>query len=170
MKGRKIIPEKQLREIMVELIEMVAAGLSVRSACKEHKGISRHTFFKYMAKDSFSDLRAKYVTAKEFAILSLIDCNEDDLDDLDSDLRTTVRMQDADGNPMNVPKYDGKVATALVQAVRIRIDERRFQAMKLLPKMYGVAAGLPAGTTVNYSMNLGVAGEPKTDEGDGGDG
>jgi hypothetical protein len=60
-----------------------------------------------------------------------------------------------DVGEIEVPAYDPKIASAMVHATKTRIDATKWVLAKMLPKLYGVAADLPSGGTVNLNMNLG---------------
>ncbi|MEZ5935832.1 MAG: hypothetical protein R3F54_28765 [Alphaproteobacteria bacterium] len=152
MARKKQLSQKQVLEAVDAIIDLIATGLSARAACKANGRISRQTLFAHISKDEA--LQERYIAAKKSSILALIDANEDALDDLDADLRERTKERTPEGMEIEVPKYDGKVAMALVSATKLRVDERRFQAMKLLPKLYGVATGLPPGATVSYRVDL----------------
>ena len=113
------------------------------------------TFYYRMARDQ--ELQERYLTAKRAGILALTDRNEDDLATLEAELREKVEGFTDNGTPIMVAKYDKSTATALVMATKLKIEERRFQCMKLLPKLYGPMTGVGAGAMVSYSFNLGEA-------------
>ena len=101
MARRKQPTSKKVAEAIDEMIRLIATGASVRSAAKEVGTITKARFFRELETDQ--DLQERYHAAKNAGIHALLDANEDDLDDLDAELRERVTLETAEGPIETLP-------------------------------------------------------------------
>lgn len=133
-KAQRISKEEAVR-IEDAILGYLAEGLSLRAACEEEDvPVSVRWFTCRLAK--CEELRDRFNAAKATGCFLLQDSIEDHWDDLDRDLRETKTIN-TDAGPLEVPKYDPKLAASLVMSTRSRVESRKWTLAKMLPRIYG---------------------------------
>jgi hypothetical protein len=103
--------------IFTEICDLIASGLSLRKAIKQSKTINRDTFNEWSKESKqFSD---QYALAEED--------------------RIDVRFESIEEDYSEEPQRDtfGKIDSAWVALQRLKIDAKKWELSKLMPKKYG---------------------------------
>lgn len=115
------------QEIADKICARLAEGESLRSICAEEDMPGRRTVFDWL--EANADFRTKYARAREFQAETLVDEMQDIADDARNDY---MEKFDKDGVSIGYQINGEAVARS-----KIRLEQRRWYAEKLLPKKYG---------------------------------
>lgn len=123
------------QELGDRICEMLASGMSMRTACKEEDMPSMQTVFRWLrTNEAFCE---QYTRAKAEAADALV---EEMLDISDDGTNDWMEVHDKEGNAVGY-----KVNGEHVQRSRLRVETRKWIAAKLKPKKYGEKVDLNHG-------------------------
>jgi hypothetical protein len=108
-------------ELGEELCRAVAEGMSFENFCKMHPGVYKHQIYKW--KEDHPEFRLKLALAREEKAESYVDQIMDIADDKNDDILTNSQGS-------QIPNM------ASVQRAKLRIDNRKWYAGVVLPKIY----------------------------------
>jgi len=103
--------------IFTEICDLIASGLSLRKAIDKSKTITKKVFFDWVESDkSNSDQYARSM-----------------------ELRAEVKFESIEEDYSEEPQRDtfGKIDSAWVALQRLKIDAKKWELSKLMPKKYG---------------------------------
>lgn len=115
-------PSKYTPELADRICEELATGRALTRICKEEDWCpDEATVFRWLAR--YPEFREKYAEARQ----------------LGAERRAVEILAIADEEPMMVTDQNGvtRVDTGWVQWQRLRVDSRKWELSKLLPKKYG---------------------------------
>jgi hypothetical protein len=137
-------PSLYTAELTTEICERLAEGRSLRSICADDDMPGMRTVLDWL--ERYPDFRAKYGRAREIQA----ELQVDEMVEIADDSRN-------DWMERNDPKNPGYVANGEnIQRAKLRLEQRRWFAEKLLPKKYGnkVAIGGAEGLPPVQTMSL----------------
>lgn len=147
--GRHSIYTADLAE---EICTRLAEGESLRSICRDERMPGLTTIFDWIDKDE--DFRNKYARARELQA----ETHVDDMLEIADDARN-------DWMEVNDPENPGYKANGEnVARSKIRLEQRRWYAEKLLPKKYGLRQQIEHSGTVSIADILREAREKRRGE------
>jgi len=103
--------------IFTEICDLIASGLSLRKAVDKAKTIPKKVFFDWVDSDKFKS--DQYARSME--------------------LRAEVKFESIEEDYSEEPQRDtfGKIDSAWVALQRLKIDAKKWELSKLMPKKYG---------------------------------
>lgn len=148
-------PTDYTQEQADQICELIMQGKSLKTACKEMK-IEERKVFRWLANPAFDEFRQQYARAREVQAEILADQIVDIADDSSND---TIEHE----------KFGKLLNKEWVERSKIRIDARKWTAVKLLPKKYGDKQQVDATVTGEFTitMNLDGADKIQSSTGDG---
>jgi hypothetical protein len=140
MTGR---PSDFTQEIADAICDGIALGRSLRSICREDEMPDQRAVFRWLhANEAF---RQQYARAREMQADTLADETLDIADDATNDW---MERQGQDGQSAYVLNGEH------VQRSRLRIDQRKWMAGKLKPKVYGERVQVDANVRVKPAQEM----------------
>jgi hypothetical protein len=126
-------PTLHTEELEDEILSRLACGESLKAICEEEGKPHIGTVIRWLSKDE--GFAQRYARAREMQAETLAD---EMLEIADDDKRDRIEIKDADGNVIRVEQNNVGVARS-----KLRLEQRRWWAEKLRPKVYGtkVAVG-----------------------------
>lgn len=122
-------PSSFSQEIADTICERLADGESLRSICQDDGMPNKATVFRWLASKELSNFRDQYALAREAQADTFVDEMVDIADDGSNDW-------------MERKRRDGSLETVFnrehVDRSKLRADVRKWVAVKLLPKKYGI--------------------------------
>lgn len=115
--------EAQKTKIIDEICDLIASGLSLRKAIEESKSTSKKVFLEWI--DSDESKRDQYARAIEE--------------------RTELKFESIQADYMEKPVLNpatGAIDSAWVALQRLKIDAKKWELSKLMPKKYGDKLGI----------------------------
>lgn len=131
------------QEIADKICERLADGESLRSICLGDGMPSRSTIFLWL--ESSEEFRTKYARARGFQAETLVDEMQDIADDGQNDW---MEKFGRDGKTLGW-EFNKEAAARS----KLRLEQRRWFAEKLLPKKYGPKLDLNVDATVRGSVS-----------------
>lgn len=126
-------------ELADKICALLSEGISIRTICLSDDMPDKSTFFRWLR--IHSELRDQYVRAKRESVDAM---GEKILDLSDESVDLAIEV-------------DPKASGAVVQAVKLQVDTRKWLMSKLLPKVYGdkidVTSGgeIIKGNSINFN-------------------
>ena len=142
VKGKKVgrgRPTSYNEKIANEICERISAGESLTKILKTENFPAIPTVYRWL--DANEDFQKQYTRARERQADSFVDLLPDIADDATNDTFTDSR-----GNV--------QVDAEVVARSKLRIETRKWLAMKYRPRTYGETAGEPANGTPEEMANL----------------
>lgn len=126
-------PTLRTPELEDDILSRIACGESLRAICSEEAYPNVATVIRWLAADEA--FAHRYARAREMQAEVLADQM---LEIADDDRRDRIEIKDAEGNVIRVEQNNVGVARS-----KLRLEQRRWWAEKLRPKVYGakVAVG-----------------------------
>jgi hypothetical protein len=140
-------------EVTDEICRRIAEGESLRRICSEEDMPKRRTVFDWL--DAYEEFRTKYARAREWQAETHVDEMQDIADDARNDW---MEVNDPDN-----PGF--RLNGEHIQRSKVRLEQRRWYAEKLLPKKYGLRQHIEHSGTVSIADALREAKEKRRGEG-----
>lgn len=139
-------PSDYNQEIVDKICNLIAEGNSLRSICEREGMPDKATVCRWLQKHA--EFRDQYACAREVQAEILIDQIVDIADDSSND---TIEHE----------KFGKMLNKEWVERSKIRIDARKWTAVKLLPKKYGDKQQIDATVVGEYTITMNLDGADK---------
>jgi hypothetical protein len=137
-------PSEYTDETATLICQRIVEGESLRAICREEGMPAASTVFLWL--DAHADFRSKYARARELQAELQVDEMTDIADDGTNDW---MEKRDADGTVIGY-RENGEALTRS----KIRLEQRRWNAEKLLPKKYGSKMAIEHDVSDNLADRL----------------
>ncbi len=134
-------PTKFNQKLANDICSQLAEGISLRTVCLSDNMPDKSTVFDWLNK--YKDFAYQYARAKEES----------------SDAMAEEVLDLSDGSVEHAYKSDPKASSAVVQAVKLQVDTRKWLMSKMKPKKYGDKIDM---TTNGKDLPTPIYGGPNT--------